>query len=180
MALRHGWTVPRLAPAALALGLMAAASGPSLAQTAAELLDACLDEAQPAPQRIGACTRAIDTARDDATRAQAHLQRGVLHEMGGESETAAADYTESIKLDPGNPLAYFNRGNAYDQLGRFDLAIADYSHAVKLDPKEPDYFNNRGQAYDHKGQHDLAIADYTEAFRLEPGNARPLYNRGLS
>ena len=110
MAMRHGRTVPRFAPAALALGLMTAAAGPSLAQTAAESLDACLDGAQLAPQRIGACTRAIETARDDATRAQAHLQRGVLHEMGGESETAAADYTESIRLDPSNPLGYFNRG----------------------------------------------------------------------
>jgi tetratricopeptide (TPR) repeat protein len=173
---RVGWLMSAVFTACLIAGTARTAP----AQSAEELESACRDELQPAPQRIGACTRLIEKSGDAAVRADAFLQRGVLHELGGEAETAVQDYTESIKLDPSNALARFNRGNAYDQLGHFDLAIADYNEAIKLDPKEADYFNNRGQAYDHKGQHDLAIADYTEAARLDATNARPLYNRGLA
>src|SRR5262245_45452846 len=164
----------RLLPVAVALclaaHLMAASSGMTLAQTAAAPSEPCFDEAETAAPRIAACTRLIEGTKDAAKLAQAYLQRGVLREQGGESETAVTDYSEAIKLDPTNALAHFNRGNAHDQLGKFDLAIADYSQAIKLDPKEPDYFNNRGQAYDHKGQHERAIADYTEAARLDPDN----------
>src|SRR5688572_20222135 len=104
----------RLLLSAIAAGLLTATlAGPALAQaqTPAELLDACRDEAQAAAQRIGACTRLIEATQDKAVRAEAFLQRGVLRELTGESETAVADYSEAIKLDP-SALAYFNRGNA--------------------------------------------------------------------
>src|SRR5262245_37731532 len=162
------------------LGLAVAWAGAAAAQSATELLEACRDEARLASQRIGACTGVIEQSGDADSRAEAHLQRGVLHEFSEKMEAAVADYTESIKLRPANPLTHFNRGNANAQLGHHDLAIADYTEAIKLDPKEPDFFNNRGQAHDRKGRHDLAIADYTEAFRLDTSNARPLYNRGLA
>lgn len=171
---------PRLLPLASMLGLVAAAAGTAGAQTAAELLDACRDAAKSAPQRIDACGRLIELAGDAGMRAEAHLQLGVLREIGGALEAAVTDYTEAIKLDAANPLAFFNRGNAHDQLGRHDLAIADYTQAIKLDRKEPDFFTRRGQTYDGMGRHDLAIADHTEAIRLDKGSARPLYNRGLS
>jgi tetratricopeptide (TPR) repeat protein len=183
MAAEYRYRGGLLVPMAVAACVMA--TGVLLAQTAPEPSDACFNEAESngtesTAQRIAACTRVIEAVKDAATRAQAYLQRGVLRELGGESETAVRDYTEAIKLDPANPLAYFNRGNAQDQLGQFELAVADYSQAIKLDPNEPDYFNNRGQAYDHNGQHDRAIADYSEAVRLDPSDARPLYNRGFA
>ena len=154
--------------------------GPGAGAVGRGASEPCFDEEAAAAHRITACTQLIETSKDNATLAQAFLQRGVLREQGGESETAVTDYSEAIKLAPANALAHFNRANAQDQLRRFEEAIADYSQAIKLDPKEPDYFNNRGQAYDHKGQHDQAIADYTEAIKLDADNARPLYNRGLS
>jgi tetratricopeptide (TPR) repeat protein len=165
---------------AIVVSLTAFWAGLAVAQTTAELLEVCRDEARPGSQRIGACTRLIEQPADEEARAEAHLQRGLLNEFGEKVEAAVSDYTQSIKLRPANPLTYFNRGNALAQLGRYDEAIADYTQAIELDRKEPDFFNNRGQAYDRKAQHDLAIADYTEAFRLDDTNARPLYNRGLA
>ncbi len=167
----------RLAVALCVLGFEALGAG---AQTAAPPLASCRNEAVAAAERIAACTRVIGEAGDADVRAEAHLQRGVLHELDGREEAAVEDYTAAIKLRPANPLAYFNRANAYSQLDQLDLAIADYTQAIKLDPKESDFFNNRGQAHDGKGQHDLAIGDYTEAIRLDGSNARPFYNRGVS
>lgn len=165
---------------AIVLCSMGLKSGSAGAQTAAELLESCRNEAQAPAGRIEACTRLIGATDDEGVRAEAHLQRGVLHELDGKGEGAVADYSAAIKLRPANPLGYFNRGNAYTELGQLDLAIADYTEAIKLDPKEPDFFNNRGRAHDGRGRHDLAIADYTEAIRLDGGSARPLYNRGVS
>ena len=165
---------------AIVLCVVALAAGGASAQTAAELLESCRNEAQAAALRIAACTRLIGATDDATVRAEALLQRGVLNEFDGRGEAAVEDYTQAIGLRPANPLAYFNRGNAYTQLDRLDLAVADYTEAIKLDPKEPDYFNNRGRAHDGKSQYDLAIADYTEAIRLDANSARPLYNRGLS
>jgi tetratricopeptide (TPR) repeat protein len=150
------------------------------AQAATEPLATCRNEAAASAERIAACARVIGETGDAGIRAEAHLQRGVLHEFDGREEAAVEDYSAAIKLDPANPLAWFNRGNAYTQLDQLELAIADYTQAIKLDAKEPDFFNNRGQAHDSKGQHDLAIADYTEAIRLDGKSARPFYNRGVS
>ena len=130
--------------------LLLAALGciPVEAQVAAEALNICRSDAGPAAARIAACTRAVEEAAgDETTRIEAFLQRGILHEEGGEWEAAVRDYTEAIKLDGTNATAYFNRGNAYDQLGQVDLAIADYTQAIKLDPTDPDFYNNRGQIY---------------------------------
>ena len=138
------------------------------AQTTADLLAVCRADTEAVASRIVACSRIINQKGDDEIRAEAFLQRGVLHEMGGEKQSAVNDYSEAIKLDDSNALTFFNRGNAYDQLGQFDLAIADYTQAIKLDPTDPDFFNNRGQTYDGRSEHDLAIADYTEAIRLDP------------
>ena len=177
---RHGWQAWARAPLALAAWALLSAAA-TQAQAIAEQLAACKAEGAVVEARISACSKVIEGAKDDEEiRAEAHLQRGVLHELAGNREAAISDYSEIIKLDPTNAVAYFNRGNAYDQLGEHDLAIADYTEAIKLDPTDPDAFNNRGQAYDNKGEYDLAIADYTESIRLAKDNPRAFFNRGLA
>lgn len=42
---------------------------------------------------------------------------------------AIQDYTEAIRLDPGNPYAYYKRGLCYTALSRMDLAIEDFRRA---------------------------------------------------
>ena len=164
----------------LALGLLVIGAAAAHAQSVADHLSQCQDEKGTAAARISACTRAITQTDNDDLKGEALLQRGVLHEVNGETVAAVNDYTEAIKIDGNNALAYFNRGNANDQLGNYDLAIADYTEAIKIDAKDPDFLNNRGQTYDAKGDHDRAIADYTEAIRLNAKSALTFYNRGLS
>lgn len=170
-----------LLPLVVAACLVGAGAGAVEAQTMADLLAICQDEAKAAPDRIAACTRIIeDKAQDEGMRAEALIQRGVLYELRGDREDAVSDYSEAIKLEGTNALPYFNRGNVHDQLRRFEQAIADYTEAIRLDPSDPDFYNNRGQTYDSMGEHDRAIVDYTEAIRLDKSSARPWYNRGLS
>src|SRR5262245_28221197 len=76
---------PLLAAAALCavLCVVSLKSGTASAQTAAELLESCRNEAQAPALRIAACTQLIGATDDVAVRAEAHLQRGVLHELDG-------------------------------------------------------------------------------------------------
>src|SRR6185503_9272363 len=159
--------------------LLVPPAGRAMAQAIAEQLATCKRENGSTPTRIAACTWIIDKAKDDEDlRAEAHLQRGVLHELAGDREAAIKDYGEAIALDTSNALPYFNRGNVYDQLGQLDNAIADYTQAIKLDATDPDAFNNRGQAYDGKGEYDRAIADYTEAIKLDATDPDVFNSRG--
>ena len=44
------------------------------------------------------------------------------------------DYTELLKMFPGDSNAFYNRGWAQENLGQWGEAIADYSKAVELAP----------------------------------------------
>ncbi len=83
--------------------------------------------------RITGCTRIIeDRARGTADRRQAFLERGMAYAQRGELDRAIGDFTESIKLDPGNAAAFYNRSLAYRAKGEHDRARADCTQASGL------------------------------------------------
>src|SRR3990172_11559262 len=94
--------------------------------------------------------------------------RGMCWFERGEKDIAIGDYSDAIRLDPGNDIAYNNRGNAWSDKGEVDNAIRDYSEAIRLDPQFAGTYNNRGKAWTDKGELDKAINDYSEAIRLNP------------
>ena len=58
---------------------------------------------------------------------------GVSYDELGQYQTAIADYTKAIQLDPDYALAYNNRGVAYRNLGQYASADADETKACSLD-----------------------------------------------
>ena len=62
-----------------------------------------------------------------------HRNRGVAHNKLGQYETAIADYTKAIQLDPGYAIAFYNRGVVLGLIGKDDLAKADFKKACELD-----------------------------------------------
>jgi tetratricopeptide (TPR) repeat protein len=83
---------------------------------------------------ITGCTRIIeDRARGLADRRQAFLERGMAYAQRGEFDRAIGDFTETIKLDPGNAAAFYNRSLAYRAKGEHDRARADCSQATGID-----------------------------------------------
>jgi tetratricopeptide (TPR) repeat protein len=84
--------------------------------------------------RISGCTRIIeDRARATADRRQAFLERGMAYAQRGELDRAIGDFTEAIKLDPGNAAAFYNRSLAYRAKGEHDRARADCTQASGID-----------------------------------------------
>jgi tetratricopeptide (TPR) repeat protein len=54
-------------------------------------------------------------------------------------DSAIADFTEVIRLDPNNAAAFYNRGKAYWGKDNYERSAADYTEAVRLDPDNADY-----------------------------------------
>lgn len=80
---------------------------------------------------------------------------------------AIADYSEAIRLDPGEVFNWFNRGEAYRYKEDYGKAEADYSKVIKLDPEFISAYYWRGyirtKTGNGNGQDDLA-----KAFESEP------------
>ncbi len=111
------------------------------------------------PSPLPASDPAADGVRRILRRARAHL-------VAGDYDSAIADYTQAIRLDPTDASAYYGRGLAYFFTGDYDSAIADYTEAIRLDPKNAMAYYDRGLAYRLKGQRAAAERDYAQAKRL--------------
>ena len=98
----------------------------------------------------------------------------------GNSAQAIADYTETLRLRPGDPDALNNRGNIYFFGGDPDRALVDFNEALRLKPDFALAFCNRGNARMVRGDSDAAISDYTEAIRLKPDFADAICDRGAA
>jgi tetratricopeptide (TPR) repeat protein len=131
-------------------------------------------------REIASATRAIETARDDAHRAEAYTKRG-----GAYSEKAR--YSRAFKLI--SPEEYARL---------FGLAIRDHDRAIVLDPASAEAYFTRGQAYydraileivvkgalvgtaaDWKFWSDPAIADFKKAIEKDARHALAWERLGL-
>ena len=125
--------------------------------------------------QIRACSGII---RRDRKAEWAYYNRGIAYWAKGDYDRAIADYSESIRLIPGDARAYVSRGIAYRAKGDFDRAIADCNEAIRLNPSHANAYISRGTAYWYKEDYDRALADYTEAIRLNPNDAVAYNDRG--
>jgi tetratricopeptide (TPR) repeat protein len=70
-------------------------------------------------------------------RSEEAFDRGNAAADRKDYDTAIAEFTEAIRLDPQAEGAYHNRANAYADKGEYARAIADYNEAIRLAPDEP-------------------------------------------
>jgi tetratricopeptide (TPR) repeat protein len=104
-------------------------------------------------------------------RVRAHIDNGYERYFKGEYDTALAEFTEALRLDPQSADAYAGRGNVYytGNIAQTDYARgeAEYAHAVRLNPTFAAY--SRGiKYYREENKYDQAIAEFTEAIRTDP------------
>jgi len=104
--------------------------------------------------------------------------RASEHLKNSDYKGVIADYTEAIRLQPGDPIGYWLRGLAYSHLNQNDNAINDLNEAIDLNPNFPPAYCSRGKAYRDLGRYDKAISDYNQAIRLKPDFAEAYSNRG--
>ena len=81
-----------------------------------------------------------------------------------------ADYSEAIRLAPGDPAGYRNRGIAYYGEGDWDRAIADFCQAVRLDPNHAEAYYQLGLCCWAKGDGEGAIHHFTKRLDFSPAS----------
>ena len=110
---------------------------------------------------------------------EAFNTRGVAYARVARYQEAIADFTQAIKLDPGNAAAFTNRALAYRQIKREDAALADFDHAIQANPNHAPAYLGRANLLRAQGALDQALADLDQAIRLNPENAQAFHARGL-
>src|SRR5215467_6629693 len=124
---------------------------------------AMCDAVAPGPNvdaSIRACTVVIDAKPDSVVRlALAYLNRGNGHQFKNDNDRAIADYTQSIRLNPGDARAFYSRGNAHSNKAQHDRAIADFSQALTLNPEYASALNSRCYEQAIVGDTAKALAD---------------------
>lgn len=145
---------------------------------------------------IRASTRAIEIARTDAQRAQAHAARArgyseksrysrsfklvPAEEYNRLFDLALKDHDQAVALAPGDAQIYLSRGlTFYDRAALenqqdprtkalFDAAKADFTKTIEKDCRNEQAFDMRGLVYTAIGDHDQAIRDFAEVMKINP------------
>ena len=103
-----------------------------------------------------------------------------LHAMG-ETDRALSDYSDAIRVDPGNSLAFLGRGVLLATRKRsYNRAVEDFDKVLALQPENVDALIARGNAYSQLGDNGRALADLDRAVQLAPDNAQAYVIRGLA
>ncbi len=83
----------------------------------------------------------------NGNKAASYNNRGNFHDQRGDVESAIADYTEALRLNPKYVEALINRGRCLSKKGDCEKAIADLCEAIRLNQKNPMAYYYRGCCY---------------------------------
>lgn len=110
---------------------------------------------------------------------KAYLNRGIEYYQLDKTDSALADFDNSIQLDTKEPYAYYFRGACYATLENYDKAVDDYSKAIKLNPEfELAYFMRGNSLYSQK-KYENAINNYNKVIELNENSDIAYLMRGI-
>jgi tetratricopeptide (TPR) repeat protein len=98
--------------------------------------------------------------------------RAQAHEKLGDPDSALADVTESIRLNPTFTFALITRGQFLTEKGEYVKALADIDAALRIDPSLQEAYVSRGIAHADLNQCQEAIKDFTAAISRNAGGQR--------
>jgi tetratricopeptide (TPR) repeat protein len=110
-----------------------------------------------------------ESASDLEHSAKTYFERGYKQWKAGNTDSAIADFTSAITLDPKHTFAYASREDARVAKREYDGAIADYSEATRLNPEQASHYKSRGLAHRRKRNSAEAISDLQKYLDLGGG-----------
>ena len=129
----------------------------------------CLKGTLGSREAIDACTRGIDAAASDGSRAAEtvfRIQRAA-HEMTiGRLDVALADADRAVALDPGSASVHAVHGLVSVEAGHVEVALRDFDRAIEIDPDHARAHAYRGKLIAGMGRHREALPDYDRAIAL--------------
>ena len=145
-----GWLLTRVRTSALAVVLVVALAGLSVARTHVWMTEERLwrEAVRRAPDKV---------------RPKIQLARAVPAAEALELLAAAR------RLAPYDPVVAAETGKILLSEGQPAAALEEFGRALALDPRDARNFNNRGVALDALGQSEAARQDFERALRIDPG-----------
>jgi tetratricopeptide (TPR) repeat protein len=118
-------------------------------QDSTQALDLKQQQIQEFTERLHTIETRSRAIQANVNAAEAHFERGAIHQQLGDLEVALEDYTTAIRLNPNHADAYYNRGLIRSQIEERQKAIADLRAATNL------YFD-QGDLANYEKAKDLA------------------------
>jgi tetratricopeptide (TPR) repeat protein len=107
------------------------------------------------------------------------LMRGIVRLENGETDQAAADIDEALRLDPKFVSALVTRAYLWQCKNHLDRALDDASRAIELDPKNAYAYIERGIFEYGAKQYDKSLRDLDAATELGSNAALVHVARGM-
>ena len=137
------------------------------------------------PKDLAALESAADThlgkqmlaAEETAVRrnpadALARFNLGLVHLNTGNNAAAAAQFRESLRLDPKQDRPHYNLAMVAKLEGRLDEARREFEAALAINPNNPRVHGNLGLLLADLQELDEAEKHFVSALRLDPGDTR--------
>ncbi len=116
---------------------------------------------------------------DNNVKAQEFVDRGKRGYRSQDYQAAISNYSEALKLKPGDARLFFNRGLAYLKAEDLEHALADFSDCLAIAPGVYMALMNRANINVRKGRLVEALLDYDKAIELKADDFLIWYNRGV-
>jgi tetratricopeptide (TPR) repeat protein len=104
--------------------------------------------------------------------------RAIAHSGLRDYPSAIDDYTQALKLAPGNSSLYLGRAFAYGESGRYSDALEDCIEAIQRDPNNSVALLKCGWCYQKMGSLDKAREQYNIAIGVNSRSAECFIYRG--
>ena len=163
----------------LVAGLIVSVQMSASPAVAASDIEVCLGPT-PALERIGACTRAIESGLSGKQLVDAHSARGVTYGRLGQMDNAIVDLTTALDNEKSDPNLYVARARALFNKRDYDNAMLDLAEAIKLNPKDSVPFNLMGKNHFMLANYDIALKFFGDAIRLDPNHYNAFVNRATT
>ena len=111
-------------------------------------------------------------------RARAWMCKGISNVYQQNFQDAVDDFSKTLELKPGEPMAHFNRAEARFELGQYKDAIEDYNAVLDSKSGDLDALTGRGHCYYLLSDFEKAMADFNIVVQLAPKSATAFVNRG--
>lgn len=165
---------------AASVGLIAAAlTADAQGLTQPPTLQDC-EQDNVASLSVRACTHFLSMdslAKDERVRLL--LLRGRSWLTEDDPDSAADDFTQALKLSPGNADALRGRVKAYDLLQKFEAAVADWTALLALAPNDDKLYRSRGASRLGAKDYSEALADYDRSLEINAGALDAYIGRAL-
>ncbi len=107
-----------------------------------------------------------------------YVNRGLMYAHLQQWESALADYSDAIKLNPNFDQAYSNRANLHANQQSWAEAIMDYDHAIDLNPLNIRARLNQAITFREMGDYEEALVCLDIALFFKPESATLHAERG--